>query len=77
MNTKIQALIDKFLRSCCNRFTAHDMAKFFHSIGVSFNDRESAEYLENCPWVFALEDGMYMTKAGAFTGEVFSIKPTT
>lgn len=76
MNIKIQALVDKFLRSCCNRFTAHDMAKFFHSIGVSFNDRESAEYLSNCPWVFALEDGMYMTRAGAFTGEVFSIKPT-
>lgn len=76
MNTKNQTLTDKFLRSFTGYFTVHDMGKFFSEIGVKATKRDCMQYLEECPWVFCLENGKYITKAGAFTGEIFSIRLT-
>lgn len=72
----MHALTDKFLRTCCRKITARDMSKFFASLGVRMPQSECKEFLETSPWVFSLEDGSFVTRAAAFTGEVFSIKPT-
>ena len=60
MNTKNQALTDKFLRSFTGYFTVHDMGKFFSEIGVKATKRDCMQYLEDCPWVFCLENGKYI-----------------
>lgn len=76
MNFKTQAMTEHFLRTFLDRFTVRDMCRFFSKIGVKATARECTDYLEACPWVFPLENGTYITKAGAFTGELFSIRPT-
>ena len=45
-------------------------------IGIRFTPDECTMLLEENPNVFALVDGMYLTRAGAFTGQYFSMKPT-
>ena len=76
MEVSTHALTDKFLRTCCRKITARDMSKFFSSIGVRVNLAECRAFLESNPLIFALEDDTYITRAAAFTGELFSIKPT-
>ncbi len=76
MNFKTQKLTDHFLRTFLDRFTVRDLYRFFSKIGVKASLRECTDYLESCPWVFPLENGTYITKAGAFTDELFSIRPT-
>ena len=78
MNLQTQLIIDKFLRRCCKNFTARDVSRLTAEFGGEFkiSSKEAQEYLESSPLVFCLENGRYITRAGVFTGELFSIKPT-
>ncbi len=77
MDAAAKMFTDQFLRNFCGKFTARELSRFFSSIGVRASAKECEQFLENCPWVFELENGGFITKAGAFTGHIFSIKPTT
>ncbi len=76
MENTLQNAADKFLRNYADKFTVKDMIRFFGSMGLKISAQECLAVLEECPWVFALEEGTYVTRAGAFTGEAFSIRPT-
>ena len=76
MNSHFNFLIEQFLRTFCEQFTARDVSKFFSSFGLKTSTKDCAEFLDSNPLVFSLEGGKYITRAGAFTNYIFSIKPT-
>lgn len=78
MNLQSQLIVDKFLRRCCKNFTARDVSKISSEFGGGFkiSVKEAQEYLDSNPLVFTLENGRYITRAGVFTGELFSIRPS-
>ncbi|MBQ2315333.1 MAG: hypothetical protein II187_10600 [Treponema sp.] len=76
MGVQAENFADQFLRTYCNVFTARELEKYCAHAGIRVSSQEVTEYLETSPLVFRLERGRYLTKAGAFTGELFSIKPT-
>ncbi len=69
-------LAEKFLRTYVKPFTAKDMKKVLNSIGFSASLEDAEDFLCSSPNVLELEDGWFITHAGAFTGEIFSIVPT-
>ena len=69
-------VIRKFLRTCMTPFSQKDFSAMLARIGMRFTPDECTMLLEENPNVFALVDGMYLTRAGAFTGQYFSMKPT-
>ena len=77
MGMDAKVLLDKFLRNFCDIFSARDMQRFFARLGEKVSLSTAESFLEEHPLVYSLEDGLYITKAGAFTGAVFSIKPTS
>ena len=76
MKSQAESYAEKFLRTYRHLFSVRDMIKVFASAGIRTSNREAAAYLESSPFVFCLQNNKYLTRAGAFTGELFSIKPT-
>lgn len=76
MNVHAQAYVEKYLRTYQNVFTVRDMLKVFSSVGIRTSLRDVKDFLEHNCLVFSLENDTYITQAGAFTGALFSIKPT-
>ncbi|MBR1910952.1 MAG: hypothetical protein IJ828_01205, partial [Treponema sp.] len=77
MNIQAQAYVEKYLRTHQSVFTARDMLKVFYSVGIRTSLRDVKDFLEHNGLVFPLENDTYITQAGAFTGALFSIRPTT
>lgn len=76
MNATIEKLLTHFLRTYRDPFTAKDVSRLFAQMGVKLSVREVADFLESDPLVFPLERKLYLTRAGAFTGQFFSFVPT-
>ena len=76
MARSAEVVTERFLRTYCKLFTARDMGKYLSEMGIHASSRETESFLETHPLVFPLEKNYYITRAGAFTGELFSIKPT-
>ena len=76
MASSAEKVTEKFLRTYCQLFTARDMGKYLSQMGIRASSRETEDFLETHPLVFPLEKDFYITRAGAFTDELFSIKPT-
>src|SRR5574344_1906308 len=76
MARSAEVVTERFLRTYCKLFTARDMGKYLSEMGIHASCRETESFLETHPLVFPLEKNYYITRAGAFTGELFSIKPT-
>ena len=77
MLDSLELVAKSFIRSYPDMFTARDMAKIMQKFGFKVSIKDAASYLEMCPYVFPLEQDMYITRSGAFTGKLFSIKPTS
>ena len=71
-----EELAEKFLRTYVKPFTAKDMRKVLNTLGFSASLEDAVDFLCSSPNVLELEDGRFVTHAGAFTGEIFSIVPT-
>lgn len=71
-----RAMVDKFLRTYEDVFSAEDMSVLFAEAGIKMSAEQWVDYLESCPLVFPLESGLYVTRSGAFTSRIFCIKPT-
>ncbi|MGN0728798.1 hypothetical protein [Treponema sp.] len=69
-------LAEKFLRTYLKPFTAKEMKKILNTLGVAASVDETEDFLYSSPNVLELADGRFITHAGAFTGEIFSIVPT-
>ena len=76
MKLSIESLMNHFLRTYCKTFTAKELSRMLAGVGIRASVDEVKEYLEFEPMVFPLEQNMYITRAGAFTGQFFSFKPT-
>ncbi|MCR5763719.1 MAG: hypothetical protein K6G00_10105 [Treponema sp.] len=76
MNIQAQAYVEKYLRTYRDVFTVRDMLKVFSSVGIRTSLKDVRDFLEHNSLVFSLENDTYITQAGAFTGVLFSIKPT-
>ncbi len=75
MYVSTEAIINQFLRTFPDTFTARQLSHILARAGIKFSVPECKEYLETSPYVFALENKLYITRAGAFTGKWFSFKP--
>ena len=75
MYVSTEAIVDQFLRTFPDAFSAHDLSRFLANVGIKAPVAECINYLESNPYVFPLQKKQYMTRAGAFTGSCFSFKP--
>lgn len=66
----------QFLRTRRAVFKVKDVLADFKGKGISEAESDVAAFLNCCPLVFALDGGLYMSRAGAFTRAPFSIRPT-
>ena len=69
-------LLSKFVRTYTKSFTLKEMKKVLSSLKIKATTQEIVEFLAENPNVLELANGSYITRAGAFTGEIFSIVPT-
>lgn len=76
MKLSIESLMNHFLRTYCEPFTAKEVCRMLAGVGIKVTVNDVMEYLEYEPMVFPLEKQLYITRAGAFTGQFFSFKPT-
>ena len=76
MNFTADTLVMHFLRTYREPFTAKEMSRFLGQVGIRATVRQVTEYLESDPLVFPLERKLFLTRAGAFTGQFFSFVPT-
>jgi hypothetical protein len=67
-----ESLLNQFLRTYNDVFSVRDLSKILTAAGVPFRNSEIAEFLETDPLIFPLEQKMYLTRSGAFTGQYFS-----
>ena len=76
MNVESENLLIQFLRCQCGVFTVEDILEGFLTVGLTESADDIESFLLMCPFVFALDGGGYLSKAGIFTDALFSIKPT-
>lgn len=76
MEISTEQLLEMYLRTCLSLFSVKDFSRSIHKIGVRGGLDECKFYLESNPYVFALANGLYISRAGVFTDKFFSIKPT-
>lgn len=72
----LQDFTNRFLRTYMEPFSVKDVEQVLASAGIHLRQEELTDYLNSCPYVFALENNRYLTYAAAFDGFLFSIKPT-
>lgn len=58
-------------------FTLQDLLEYVEKTGKSTSKDELEDYILKSDLAVPLKDGQYITRAGAFAGEIFSIKPTS
>ncbi len=76
MNSRTELIAEKYLRTQTDVFTLHDMERELSHADCVINKRDLEHCLLNSSLVFPLEDNMYITRAGVFSRELFSIRPT-
>lgn len=76
MKKNREYLAFQFLRTYLKPFSLLEMKKVLEACGIRADKDETRLFLESSPHVLSLTDGTYVTKAGAFTGEIFSMMPT-
>ena len=68
--------VNAFLRVHIAVFTPKTVQRHLLQQGFHVNVREIPEYLDSHPLAFELNGNDYISRAGLFTGEYFSIKPS-
>ena len=76
MTPIIENLLMDFVRIQTEEFSAKELQEGFAPLDVHLSINEIEAYLVANPFVFALEGGKFITRAGAFMGATFIIKPT-
>ncbi len=72
---QLEDVINHYLCAQTKFFTVKDFCKFLADNKIRISAEEAKERLESNSVVFPLQNGLYMTRAGAFSGRLFSIKP--
>ena len=76
MKVTAENMVEKFLRTCMSPFTLEDFYDFVRKMGVKCDKEECEDFLLQNEDIFALNNGTYITRCGAFTGEYFSFRPS-
>ena len=76
MKAQAKNLIDRFLRTYRDVFSDKDFVRILGKMGMRTTRKICEDYLAASDWVFMLDDGLYITRAGAFSNRWFSFKPT-
>ncbi len=76
MTSRFEFLLGQFISSHLTVFSIKDVESFLKKMNVHVVKENILNYLQDCGLVFSLTNGYYISRAGAFTGELFSIKPT-
>ena len=77
MTSRFELLLEQFLSTRHSVFSLKDVETFLKKLHVPAGRKDILSYLEECGLVFSLSDGYYISRAGAFTGVLFSIKPSS
>ena len=72
MDRQSKQVITKFLRTYREPFSVSEFNGLFKALGYKYKNSEVENFLLSDDRVFPLKDGQFLTKAGAFTGMVFS-----
>ena len=72
MDRQSKQVITKFLRTYREPFSVSEFNGLFKALGYKYKNSEVENFLLSDERVFPLKDGQFLTKAGAFTGMVFS-----
>lgn len=73
----MEILLEQFLSTNLNVFSLRDVELFLKRSGVYARKEDVLDCMGESGLVFFLIDGNFISRAGAFTGELFSIKPTS
>ena len=76
MKAQTKTLIDRFLRTYREVFSDKDFTRMLGKMGMRVTRTICEDYLASSDCVFMLDDGLYITRAGAFSNRWFSFKPT-
>lgn len=76
MAMMLETFLSNFLKSFPEPFSAKELLYMLNALNYDFSLNELVEFLDSDPKVFALQKKMYITRAGAFTGKIFSITLT-
>lgn len=71
-----EAKINQFIKTYPYPFTTEALRSFIEKTGNKISYAECKEFLCASPYVFELQKDVFLTRAGAFLGKKFSIKPT-
>ncbi len=77
MNSRLELLLEQFLSTHLEVFTLKDVEGFLKRSGVTASRGDILDCMEDLRLVFLLSNGSFISRAGAFTGELFSIKPSS
>lgn len=66
----------RFMRNYLETFSVSDVVAMFREGGIRTTSEEVEECLESDCYSIPLEDGQYITRAGAFSGQFFTFVPT-
>ncbi|MFC2330547.1 MAG: hypothetical protein ACFNKL_05700 [Treponema sp.] len=69
-------IIENFFRTFLDPFSPREFTMLLSRVGLKSSIEESKLFLENHPLVFPLVEGLFITRAAAFTNKLFSFKPT-
>lgn len=74
MSDSTKALyVNKFLRAFPEEFSVKEFIKYLSYLNCKVTKEEAEELIYGSPYVFELESGKFVTRAGAFTGRYFSV----
>ncbi len=76
MGVSIENFLTNFLRTYPAPFSAKDLLAMLCGLGHKISLEELVDFLDNDVRAFALQKRMYLTRSGAFTGQIFSFVPT-
>jgi len=68
--------LNVFFRKFLNPFSAADICSDLRKMGKKVSEAEMEDILDEQPNVLKLQGDLYITRAGAFSGEFFSFVPT-
>ena len=74
--SSVQNIPENFVRTYDRPFNVADFCKIMRSKGLSLDKNTAADYLVTSPFLFGLSNGMFLTRSAAFSGYIFSFKPT-
>lgn len=74
MNNSTKTMyVNKFLRAYPEEFSIDEFIQYMSYLNCQISEEQAEDLISGSQYVFELEHGKYRTRAGAFTGRIFSV----